>query len=132
LLRKIDPKRVVFQPALSYLIEKKRLNILHIIEMKKTAVTAFDSARICHISGDTAKREVEQGIMKGYRMGTGQQWRILLGDLALFLKDKHIPVPDSKEIGTDFRALLETETSTTVCWEFYGDNERSRATQRDV
>jgi hypothetical protein len=102
------------------------------MKMKKTAVTTFDSARICHISGDTAKRGVEKGVMKGYRMGTGRQWRVLPRDLVLSLEDKNIPVPDSKEIGIYFRVLLETETSATFCWEFCRDNERSRATQRDV
>ncbi len=91
------------------------------MKMKKTALTTFDIARICYISGETAKRWVEQGIIKGYRVGTGRHWRVLPRDLALFLKDKNIPVPDSKETGIDFRALLETETSATFCWEFYRD-----------
>ena len=85
-----------------------------------------------HISGETAKRWVEQEIIKGYHMGTGRHWRILPRDLALFPKDKNISVPNSREIGIDFRALLETETSATFCWEFYRDNERSHAFQGDV
>jgi hypothetical protein len=87
-----------------------------------------------HNSGETAKRWVDQEIIKGYHMGTGRHWRILPRDLALFPKDKNISVPNSREIGIDFRALLESETSASSVRNSTGitsDHMRSKGTCED-
>jgi hypothetical protein len=103
--------------------------------MKKTAFTTFDIARICHVSGETVKRWVAQGIIKGYRAGIGRHWRVLPKDLALFLKENNIPFPDSNEIGIDPRALVENKGLAIFCWQFYqdnvGDHVRSQRTCED-
>jgi len=90
--------------------------------MKKTIFTTFDIARICHVSGETVKRWVAQGIIKGYRAGIGRHWRVLPKDLAQFLKENNIPFPDFHETGIDLRALEENNSLAVFCWQFYKDN----------
>lgn len=87
--------------------------------MKKTAFTTFDIARICHVSGETIKRWLKKGNIRGYRVGTSGHWRVLPKDLALFLKNNNIPFPDPSEIGVDLKALADIEIIPTFCWEFY-------------
>lgn len=86
--------------------------------MKKTAFTTFDIARMCHVSGETIKRWIEEAKIKGYRVGTSGHWRVLPKDLALFLKSNNIPFPEPEEIGIDLKGLVSDENSVTFCWEF--------------
>ena len=74
---------------------------------------------MCHVSGETAKRWVEEGKIKGYRVGTAGHWRVLPEDLALFLKSNNIPFPEPEEIGIDLKALVDEKSSATFCWEFF-------------
>ena len=90
--------------------------------MAKRAFTTADIATLCHHSRGTVKRWLEKGNLKGYRVGTAGHWRVLPGDLALFLKENDIPFPDPVEIGLDLKALSEIESVPTFCWEFYRDN----------
>ncbi len=87
--------------------------------MEKTAFTTFDIARMCHVSGETAKRWVEEAKIKGYRVGTSGHWRVLPKDLALFLKSNNIPFPEPEELGIDLKALVDDKSSATFCWEFF-------------
>jgi hypothetical protein len=89
--------------------------------MEKRAFTTSDIGRICHHSRETVKRWLETGRLKGYRVGTSGHWRILPKDLALFLKENNIPFPEPAEIAVDLKALTETESPITFCWEFYRD-----------
>lgn len=89
------------------------------MNVKKTAFTTSQIAKICHVSRDTAKRWVEKGIIKGYRVGTSGHWRVLPDDLAFFLKANNIPFPDPKETGIDLKKLGNSENLATFCWEFH-------------
>lgn len=87
--------------------------------MKKTTFTTSDIARICHFSGETARRWLEKRNIKGYRVGTSGHWRILRKDLAQFVRDNNIPFPEPAEIGIDLETLADTKDIVTFCWEFY-------------
>lgn len=87
--------------------------------MKKSAFTTSDLARICHVTGETVKRWLEQGRIKGYRVGPAGHWRILPKDLVLFLRKNDIPFPEPEETGIDLKALTIIEDSPTFCWEFH-------------
>lgn len=87
--------------------------------MKKSAFTTSDVARICHVTGETVKRWLEKGKIKGYRVGSAGHWRILPKDMAFFLRSNNIPFPEPEETGIDLRALNTREDSPTFCWEFY-------------
>ena len=90
--------------------------------MKKSAFTTSDVARICHVTGETVKRWLGEGKIKGYRVGTAGHWRILPKDLAFFLRRNNIPFPEREETGIDLGALNTSEDSPTFCWEFYKNN----------
>lgn len=85
----------------------------------KTAFKTSDVAKICHVTGETVKKWLEEGKIKGYRVGTAGHWRILPKDLALFLKNYNIPFPEPEEIGIDLEAFINGRNSPTFCWEFY-------------
>ena len=87
----------------------------------KTAFTTFDVGKICHVTGETVKKWIDEGKIKGYRVGTAGHWRILPKDLALFLKSYNIPFPEPEEIGIDLKAFINGRNSPTFCWEFYRD-----------
>ena len=87
--------------------------------MQKRAFTTSDIAQICHHSRETAKRWLEKGEIKGYRVGTSGHWRVLPKDLASFLKYNNIPFPDPTEIGFDLKDLTGREDLPTFCWEFF-------------
>jgi len=87
--------------------------------MEKKAFTTSDIARMCHHSRETIKRWLEQGKIKGYRVGTSGHWRVLTKDLAVFLKDNNIPFPEPAEISIDLKALADIRHLVTFCWEFY-------------
>jgi excisionase family DNA binding protein len=87
--------------------------------MKKRAFTTSDIAPICHHSRETIKRWLENGTIKGYRVGAHGHWRVLAEDLALFLKNNNIPFPAPEEIGIDLKALTGIGTLPTFCWEFF-------------
>lgn len=89
--------------------------------MRKKAFTTADIARICHHSRETVKRWLERGRIKGYRVGTSGHWRVLPKDLALFFKENNIPFPEPAETGIDVKALLNSQTAVTFCWEFNRD-----------
>jgi len=89
--------------------------------MKKSAFTTSDVARISHVTGETVKRWLEEGKLKGYRVGTAGHWRILPKDLAFFLKNNNIPFPAPEETGIDLSGMTSLEDSPTFCWEFYKD-----------
>ena len=90
--------------------------------MKKRAFTTSDIAKISHHSRETVKRWLEKGEIKGYCVGTSGHWRVLAEDLALFLKNNHIPYPAPEEIGIDLKAMTGIRNLTTFCWEFYKNN----------
>jgi len=87
--------------------------------MKKRAFTTSDIAPICHHSRETVKRWLENGEIKGYRVGAHGHWRVLAEDLASFLKNNTIPFPAPEEIGIDLNNLTDTETLPTFCWEYF-------------
>jgi excisionase family DNA binding protein len=87
--------------------------------MKKRAFTTSDIAPICHHSRETIKRWLENGEIKGYRVGVHGHWRVLAEDLASFLKNNNIPFPAPEEIGLDLKALTGIGNLPTFCWEFY-------------
>ena len=87
--------------------------------MERSAFTTSDIAKICHHSRETIKRWLEQGKIKGYRVGTSGHWRVLPKDLAVFLKENNIPFPEPAEIGIDLQALADIRHLVTFCWEFY-------------
>ena len=70
--------------------------------MQKRAFTTSDIAPICHHSRENIKRWLENGEIKGYRVGAHGHWRVLAEDLALFLKNNNIPFPAPEEIGWEF------------------------------
>jgi len=84
-------------------------------EMKKSAFTTSDVARISHVTGETVKRWLEEGKLKGYRVGTAGHWRILPKDLAFFLKNNNIPFPAPEETGIDLSGMISLEDSPTFC-----------------
>ena len=86
--------------------------------MNTRAFTTADIAKLCYHSSETVKRWIEQGNVKGYRIGTSGHWRVLPQDLALFLRKNNIPFPGPQEIGIDLKALTETASLPTFCWEF--------------
>ena len=100
--------------------------------MNRRAFTTSDIAKISHHSRETVKRWLEKGEIKGYRVGTSGHWRVLAEDLALFLKNNHIPYPAPDDIGIDLKALPSDGNRTTFCWEFYKNtmNDHVRAGQR--
>jgi len=73
--------------------------------MKKRAFTTSDIAPICHHSRETVKRWLENGEIKGYRVGAHGHWRVLAEDLASFLKNNTIPFPAPEEIGIDLNTI---------------------------
>jgi excisionase family DNA binding protein len=87
--------------------------------MKKKAFTTNDIAKICHHSRETVKRWLEKGEIKGYRVGTSGHWRVLPKDLAVFLRNFKIPLPEPEEIGIDLKLLADEEEQPTFCWEFF-------------
>jgi len=87
--------------------------------MQKKAFTTSDIARISHHSRETIKRWLEQGKIKGYRVGTSGHWRVLPKDVALFLRDNNIPFPEPAEVSIDLKALVDIPDLVTFCWEFY-------------
>jgi hypothetical protein len=86
--------------------------------MEKKGFNTADIARICLHSRETVKRWLDRGRIKGYRIGTSGHWRVLPKDLALFLKENNIPFPETGEAGIDLKALLDSQTAVTFCWEF--------------
>ena len=88
----------------------------------KTAFTTSDVAKICHVTGETVKKWLNEGKIKGYRVGTVGHWRILPKDLALFLKRYNIPFPEPGEIDIELEASISDRNSLTFCWEFYKNN----------
>ena len=89
--------------------------------MKRVVFTTADIAPICGHSRETIKRWLEKGEMKGYRVGTAGHWRVLVEDLALFLKDHNIPFPEPQEVGVDLKALMDIQKTPPFCWEFNKD-----------
>jgi excisionase family DNA binding protein len=79
--------------------------------MTKRAFTTGDIAQICHHSRETVKRWLENGEIKGYRVGPHGHWRVRAEELASFLKNNNIPFPTPEAIGIDLNALIDTETS---------------------
>ena len=100
--------------------------------MEKRAFTTSDIAHISHHSRETIKRWLEKGEIKGYRVGTSGHWRILAEDLAIFLKNNHIPFPAPEEIGTNLNNLRDSADLPTFCWEFYKNkmSEHARSERR--
>lgn len=90
--------------------------------MKKRAFTTADIAPICHHSRETVKRWLENGEIKGYRVGAHGHWRVLAEDLVSFLKNNNIPFPAPEETGIDLNNFTDTETIPTFCWEFFKNN----------
>jgi len=89
---------------------------------KKRFFTTSDVGEVCHHSRETAKRWVQEGRLKAYRVGKSGHWRILAKDLALFMSKNRIPFPEADELGVDLKSLANSEEMATVfCWEFHKD-----------
>jgi excisionase family DNA binding protein len=87
--------------------------------MKKSAFTTSDIAKISHHTRETVKRWLERGEINGYRVGASGHWRVLPEDLAIFLKKNNIPYPAPEEKGIDLKSLADTVNLPVFCWEFY-------------
>ena len=87
--------------------------------MKKRAFTTSDIAPMCNHSRETVKRWLENGEIKGYRVGAHGHWRVLAENLALFLKNNNIPFPEPERTGIDLHILTGIGNLPTFCWEFF-------------
>jgi len=92
--------------------------------MKKDAFTTSDIALISHHSRETVKRWLEEGKIKGYRVGASGHWRVLPKDLAFFLRRNRIPFPDPAETGYDLKGLTGIDGPPSFCWEFFANSMR--------
>jgi excisionase family DNA binding protein len=90
----------------------------------KDFVTSPEVAELCRVSSQTVKRWLERKLLKGYRVGPSGHWRILLPDLAAFMKSHGIAFPSETEVGFDLERIYEEHGRLPRCHEFFSRNQK--------
>jgi len=86
--------------------------------MQKIVYSSSEIAKLCHYNRETVKRWLENGQLKGYRVGRGH-WRVLRHDLFQFLKENAIPVPAEMKAIQTRSGRTDGDGFQGFCWEFF-------------